>query len=92
MTKPIARLQTLIKESVPPEKQADFNTLLKEYRHSVVQEIAVEACRLTGDKESRWHATELIQFTTHFRAHLLKHWYYKEELCQEDSPRSAPEI
>lgn len=92
MTTPLTRIQALIKDCVPEDKQPDFNTLLKEYRHSVVQEVAVEACKLTSDRGSRWHATELIQFTTHFRAHLLKHFYYKEESCQDGSQRSGVEI
>ncbi len=79
MTKPIARLQALIKETVPVDKQADFTTLLKEYRHSVVQEIAAEICRLTHEDGSRWKATELMQFAVFSRGHLIKNFYHKED-------------
>jgi hypothetical protein len=90
MTTPLSRLQVLVKESVPEAKQSDFNTLLGEFRHSVILDVVAEIAILTGEPTSRWNATELKQFSDHLRSHLLKTKEFKS--CPIDSQPSEVEI
>ncbi len=90
----LSRLQSLIKECVPEAKQPDFNTLLGEFRYSVVRDVMSEIAVLTGEPTSRWNATELKQFSDYLQRYLLKSSPIIKEVpsCPVDSPRSEVEI
>jgi len=94
MTTAQSRLQTMIKECVPESKQPDFNTMLGEFRFSVVRDIAAEIATLTGEPTSRWNATELKQFSDYLQRYLLKSSPIVKEVpsCPIDSSRSEVEI
>ena len=94
MTTPLSRLQALVKECVPEANQPDFNALLGEFRFSVVRDIAAEIAILTGEPDSRWHATELKQFSDYLQRYLLKSSPIVKEVssCPIDSQPSEVEI
>jgi len=88
MTTPLSRLQALVKECVPEAKQPDFITLLGDFQHFVIRDVVAEIAILTGD--GRWNTTELRQFSTFLRSHLLKTKEFKS--CKNDSQPSEVEI
>lgn len=70
MSSAAKRLEALIREHVPQDKQPDFLGLLKEAQHCVRVEVVNAIAQETS--EGRWCATELKQFADYMGKVLLK--------------------
>jgi hypothetical protein len=92
MATPVTRIESFIKECVPPEKQADFRILLKEFRHSVFQEASALICEQAASPKL---GTEVRLFSSDIKIALLGSLSRKEIFpCKEpeSSQRSEVEI